>query len=181
MTIRDDSRDDLFPLNINKFSICGDVTIVTIFFLYCEEKSSTFSLFGSMSMETDQFDKIRQELRELEKSTVKLIEDAFGLALIWLESSSITNASTKCSSENPTSIMTLKEVAAYLKVSERSIRNWISNAHFPPLHAGEDLRFNRAEVDEWMMRNRNPSRAAKVANDRVKPLQTRLQAREEQP
>jgi excisionase family DNA binding protein len=46
-------------------------------------------------------------------------------------------------------LLTAKEVAAYLGVSDRSIYLWIKQKNFPYRKVGEDLRFDLKEVEAW--------------------------------
>lgn len=52
--------------------------------------------------------------------------------------------------------LTRAEVAAYLGVSERSIKEWaarpVDQNPFPEVRAGADPRYRRAAVDEWAER-----------------------------
>lgn len=54
------------------------------------------------------------------------------------------------------SYLTRAEAAAYLGVSERSIKEWSARAAdhnpFPEVRAGADPRYRRAAVDEWVER-----------------------------
>jgi excisionase family DNA binding protein len=55
------------------------------------------------------------------------------------------------------SLKTIKQVADYLQVTERSIRDWINSEGFPKRPIGKNgktLRFDLAEVDEWTKRHR---------------------------
>src|SRR5262245_47760530 len=49
----------------------------------------------------------------------------------------------------PRGLLTVKEVAAYLAVNDRSIYLWIKNKNFPVRKVGDDLRFDLAEVEAW--------------------------------
>jgi excisionase family DNA binding protein len=49
----------------------------------------------------------------------------------------------------PGRLLTVKQVAAYLGVSDRSIYLWIRQKNFPFRKVGEDLRFDLAEVEAW--------------------------------
>lgn len=69
------------------------------------------------------------------------------------------------------SLMTIKEIAAHLKVTPRSIRTWIDDDGFPVRYVGADPRFDLAEVEEWTKRNRKNARNATGANGKVPPLQ----------
>ena len=49
----------------------------------------------------------------------------------------------------PRGLLTVKEVAAYLGVNDRSIYLWIKNKNLPFRKVGEDLRFDLTEVEAW--------------------------------
>ena len=46
-------------------------------------------------------------------------------------------------------LLTVKEIAAYLGVNDRSIYLWIKNKNFPVRKVGDDLRFDLSEVEAW--------------------------------
>lgn len=47
-------------------------------------------------------------------------------------------------------MMTLKEVASFLSVSERTVRRLVVSGHFPCVHVGAQLRFIRSDVLRWV-------------------------------
>lgn len=47
-------------------------------------------------------------------------------------------------------MMTLKEVASFLNVSERTVRRLVVSGHFPCVHVGAQLRFIRSDVLRWV-------------------------------
>ncbi|MEA1051899.1 helix-turn-helix domain-containing protein [Lamprobacter modestohalophilus] len=49
-------------------------------------------------------------------------------------------------------ILTLKEVAEYLKVTERTIYRLAGAKKIPAFKVGGTWRFSRAEMDEWIRR-----------------------------
>ena len=52
-------------------------------------------------------------------------------------------------------IMTVKEVADYLRVSERTIYDWATKGHIPCGKLGTTWRFKRAEIEQWVNRRLN--------------------------
>ena len=52
-------------------------------------------------------------------------------------------------------IMTLKEVAQYLKMKERTIYKWAQNGKIPAIKLGSTWRFRKEEVNAWLEKNRN--------------------------
>jgi nitrogen PTS system EIIA component len=52
--------------------------------------------------------------------------------------------------------MRLKDVMDLLNVSERTIYRWIREKSIPAYRIGHQYRFNRAEINEWVLKNRLP-------------------------
>ena len=55
-------------------------------------------------------------------------------------------------------ILTLKEVSAYLRVSERTVLEWAQKGEIPSGKLGNSWRFRRDEIDQWVKRKLVPSR-----------------------
>jgi excisionase family DNA binding protein len=49
-------------------------------------------------------------------------------------------------------LMTLKEVAHYLRLSVETLYKMVEQGRIPALKAGGQWRFRKGEVDEWMRR-----------------------------
>lgn len=47
-------------------------------------------------------------------------------------------------------VLTLKEVAAYLKVDERTIYRLAASKKIPGFKVGGTWRFRKADIDEWI-------------------------------
>ena len=54
------------------------------------------------------------------------------------------------SSSDPVSIMTIKEVSDYLKVTERTIYRLAAGKQIPAFKVGGSWRFSRSEIDQWI-------------------------------
>ncbi len=54
------------------------------------------------------------------------------------------------SSSDPASIMTIKEVSDYLKVTERTIYRLAACKQIPAFKVGGSWRFSRSEIDQWI-------------------------------
>lgn len=54
-------------------------------------------------------------------------------------------------------IMTVKEVAEYLKVNERTIYRLATRKEIPAFRVGASWRFKREEIDGWMARQVEPN------------------------
>ena len=60
-------------------------------------------------------------------------------------------------SNAPDEIMTVEEVAAYLKLSPGTIYNKVSRDEIPFLKLGGAVRFRRSEIDSWAEAHRRDS------------------------
>ena len=49
-----------------------------------------------------------------------------------------------------TDIMTIKELAAYLKVAEKTLYRLASNGDLPGFKIGGSWRFRKSEMDKWI-------------------------------
>jgi PTS system nitrogen regulatory IIA component len=47
-------------------------------------------------------------------------------------------------------IMTIEEVAAYLRVSERTVYDWVSKGELPGGKLGTSWRFRRSDIEQWI-------------------------------
>ena len=50
-----------------------------------------------------------------------------------------------------TDIMTLEEVAAYLKLKPQTIYTWAQQKKIPAAKIGKEWRFKKAIIDEWFV------------------------------
>jgi excisionase family DNA binding protein len=48
-------------------------------------------------------------------------------------------------------LMTVKDVAEYLQIAEKTVRNRVHRNEIPYVKAGAALRFRRAEIDQWII------------------------------
>ena len=53
-------------------------------------------------------------------------------------------------------ILTVKKVADYLKVNERTIYRLAARKEIPAFRVGASWRFKREEIDEWITRQDKP-------------------------
>jgi len=51
---------------------------------------------------------------------------------------------------SPGEILTLKEVAAYLRLAERTVYLYAQNGKLPGIKIGSAWRFRRSELDRWL-------------------------------
>lgn len=49
-------------------------------------------------------------------------------------------------------LLTVAEVANYLRVRPGTVYQWVSRRRIPFLKAGSKVRFRRAEIDDWLAR-----------------------------
>jgi len=50
-------------------------------------------------------------------------------------------------------IMTIEEVAKYLKLKPQTIYTWAQNGKIPAAKLGKEWRFKRAVIDKWFNRH----------------------------
>ncbi len=62
-------------------------------------------------------------------------------------------------SDQPNEILTIDEVASYLRAGKRTVYRLASNGKIPAFKVGGTWRFRRAELDQWIA-----SRIAKVVD-----------------
>jgi len=94
-------------------------------------------------------DELRLKLYAVLDATFAVVSSLLSIVLEAIEN-------RKDSHSQNNSLMTIKDVAEYLRVNPRSVYQWVEKNDFPSLRAGIDLRFDKAEVDEWMKRDRKP-------------------------
>ena len=56
--------------------------------------------------------------------------------------------------EIPTTL-TVKEVAEYLELDSRVVEQWVRDGKIPGVQEGDQWRFDRAKIDEWVATQRN--------------------------
>lgn len=52
-------------------------------------------------------------------------------------------------------IMTVKDVAAYLKLNERTVYRMATSAKIPAFRVGASWRFKRADIEKWIEAHKN--------------------------
>jgi excisionase family DNA binding protein len=62
----------------------------------------------------------------------------------------ILHTSQMDSSSDPVSIMTIKEVPEYLKVTERTIYRLAAGKQIPAFKVGGSWRFSHSVIDQWI-------------------------------
>ena len=63
-----------------------------------------------------------------------------------------------------TEIMTVKEVAAYLRVAKKTVYRLLKQGTLPAVRVGHQWRFEKASIDDWLHRN---SAGQRVASSRM--------------
>ena len=58
-------------------------------------------------------------------------------------------------------LMTLDEVAAYLRLSKDTVYRMVQSGRIPAVKVGTQWRFHRPEVEQWLEGNRNRTRGRK--------------------
>jgi excisionase family DNA binding protein len=62
-------------------------------------------------------------------------------------------------------ILTLKELAAYLKVNPRTVYRLLAERRLPAFRVGHAWRFRRAEVDAWARAGGNPANTGEAGHE----------------
>ena len=57
----------------------------------------------------------------------------------------------------PTKVMTVREVSAYLHVHPTTIYRLLRKKKIPAFHIGSDWRFNIEDIDRWRLGQKEPS------------------------
>lgn len=52
-----------------------------------------------------------------------------------------------------TQLMTVREVADYLRVSEKTIYRLLKQGHIPGTKVGNQWRFDKTAIDKWLQRD----------------------------
>ncbi len=52
-----------------------------------------------------------------------------------------------------TDIMTLEEVAAYLRLKPQTIYSWVQDKRIPAAKLGKEWRFRKSIIDEWFLQH----------------------------
>ena len=58
--------------------------------------------------------------------------------------------SSNAAAELAQPLLTIREVAAFLKVNERTVRRWVVQEGLPCIHLGTRLRFSQRNVLRWV-------------------------------
>ena len=66
-------------------------------------------------------------------------------------------------------ILTIEEVAKYLRVSERTVYDWAQKGEIPAGKIGTVWRFKKSEVENWVN--------ARLSSDSLKPTETQIQVK----
>ncbi len=64
--------------------------------------------------------------------------------------------------------LTIKELAKYLNVTERTIYNLLERGELPGFKVGVNWRFRREDIDKWIENNKKMSVPAKSKNKQGK-------------
>lgn len=56
-------------------------------------------------------------------------------------------------------IMTLEEVSDYLRISEKTVKEWVNRGELPGGKLGTSWRFRREDIEQWVRRQLAPTRS----------------------
>jgi len=71
-----------------------------------------------------------------------------------------------------TEVMTLEEVAAYLRVTDKTIYSLTKRGNIPGTKVGHQWRFDKASIDEWLHRSRARAKATILVVDDEKMVRS---------
>ena len=60
-------------------------------------------------------------------------------------------------SKMETGVLTVREVAEYLRVHQATIYRLVKEQKLPAFRVGSDWRFNREVIERWMIQEQKPS------------------------
>jgi excisionase family DNA binding protein len=69
--------------------------------------------------------------------------------LLWREASRCYDTERVDRPETKDEILTLKELAAYLKINPRTVYRLLADRKLPGFRVGHGWRFRKSDVDEW--------------------------------
>ena len=61
-------------------------------------------------------------------------------------------------SNEPGELLTLAEIAAYLKIAERTAYGWVAEGKLPGFKLGGAWRFDKADIQKWMEKQKAKGR-----------------------
>jgi len=67
-----------------------------------------------------------------------------------------------------TDIMTLEEVAAYLKLKPQTIYTWAQEKRIPAAKLGKEWRFRKSIIDEWFIQHIDEKFRSVIDNRKMK-------------
>jgi len=67
-----------------------------------------------------------------------------------------------------TDIMTLEEVAAYLKLKPQTIYTWAQEKRIPAAKLGKEWRFRKSIIDEWFIQHIDEKFSKVISNWKAK-------------
>lgn len=66
-----------------------------------------------------------------------------------------------------TDIMTIREVAAYLKLTEKTTYRLAAEGELPGFKVGGSWRFKRQDLEKWIAAQKKPQRGIENNNERL--------------
>ena len=65
-------------------------------------------------------------------------------------------------------LMTMKDVAEYLQIKERTIYGWVQNGQIPGFKLGNSWRFKREDIDLWIEERKKDTPRSQIIKDAKK-------------
>ncbi len=113
---------------------------------------------------------MRDALRGIADGIKKAVDCGFAAACLWLEHLDTQNDAARIvttPAQQTEPLMTVEEVANYLRVTEQTIYAWAKDGSIPCKRPKGELRFQRAAIDEWMEPNKDKIETAREKSNGV--------------
>ena len=102
--------------------------------------------------------RLRDELRRAGEQAKRMIDHIIGALSLTLEDRANDQAETGAQQSAPAPsdepLMTVEDLAGYLKIKPQTIRDWVKKGRIPYEPVNSEIRFRRSVIDKWIDENR---------------------------
>jgi excisionase family DNA binding protein len=111
-----------------------------------------------MSQTIPHTDRLRDELHRAGEHAKQMIDHIIGALSLALEDRANDQAEARARQSAPASsdepLMTVEDLAGYLKIKPQTLRDWAKKGHIPYESLRSEIRFRRSVIDKWIDENR---------------------------
>jgi excisionase family DNA binding protein len=111
-----------------------------------------------MSQTIPHTDRLRDELHRAGEHAKQMIDHIIGALSLALEDRANDQAETRAQQSAPAPsdepLMTVEDLAGYLKIKSQTLRDWVKKGRIPYEPVNSEIRFRRSVIDKWMAENR---------------------------